>query len=300
MKKLIIIILLSILIIILINPLETMRAVDTSFNICIKNLFPTLFPFLLISNIMVNYGFIDICSQTGKKIMPKLFGINANGFYVVFMSMLSGSPSNAKYINQLLDKNLINNYEANQLLKFTQFVNPLFIIGTIGITYLHSPKLGMIILISHYLGNFIIGLTLKKKTNIANQNYITIDNNKSFFQILTQSINDTINTLMLILGVITSCLILITMINQILFLNPLCNGILEITQGIKYISSSHIDIFLKTIIITFFISFGGLSIHMQVMSILEDKKIRYLPYLFTRIIHGLISSIIVIILYIIL
>ena len=41
---------------------------------------------------------------------------------------------------------------------------------------------------------------------------------------------------------------------------------------------------------TFLISFGGFSIHMQVFSILSDYKIKYLPYLITRIMHGLISA----------
>ena len=45
----------------------------------------------------------------------------------------------------------------------------------------------------------------------------------------------------------------------------------------------------KTSIITFFLSFGGISIHMQVFSILKDYKLKYSNYLLARIFHGLIS-----------
>ena len=62
---------------------------------------------------------------------------------------------------------------------------------------------------------------------------------------------------------------------------------------------SNISEFLKVIIMTFIISFGGFSIHMQVMSILEKKEIRYLPYLKARLLHAIFSSVIAIILYII-
>lgn len=300
MKKLIILISIISLVIIILNPTDIINAIDLSFNICIKNLFPSIFPFLLISNIMTNYGFIEICSSIGKQFMPKLFKVNSNGFYVILMSMLSGSPSCAKYINQLLNNNLINTEEANQLLKFTHFINPLFIIGTIGITTLHSKQLGIIILISHYLGNLIISVISRKDNIIANNISISPNTNKPFMKILINSINDTISTLMLILGVVTTCLIFTTIINTIVSFNPIYNSILEITQGIKYISISNINTYLKTTLITFFISFGGLSIHMQVMSILEDKKIKYIPYLLSRLSHAIISSIIVSIIYIIL
>ena len=61
------------------------------------------------------------------------------------------------------------------------------------------------------------------------------------------------------------------------------------TQGIYYIASSNINIILKASIITFFLSFGGISIHMQVFSILKDYKLKYSNYLLARIFHGLIS-----------
>ena len=297
MKKTIITISILFLIIIFINPTNIISSVQLSFNICIKNLFPTLFPFLLLSNIMTNYGFIEICAKIGNIIIKKIFKINQNGFYVLIMSMLSGSPSNAKYINQLLEKKLINHYEANQLLTFTHCVNPLFIIGTIGITFLKSKTIGIIILISHYLGNIITGIIMRKKNIISDYKISSYNPNKSFIKVLTHSINDTINTLMLILGVVTTCLIFTTVVSSIIHINPIYSGILEITQGINYIYQSNLNIMIKTIFITFIISFGGLSIHMQVMSILENKKIRYLPYFIARLIHAILSSIIVFILY---
>ena len=39
------------------------------------------------------------------------------------------------------------------------------------------------------------------------------------------------------------------------------------------------------------ISFGGLSVHLQVMSILSNTKVKYLPFLFSRIIHAILSGI---------
>ena len=65
------------------------------------------------------------------------------------------------------------------------------------------------------------------------------------------------------------------------------------TQGIKYVSLLDISANLKSALITFFISFGGISIHLQIKSILSNTNVNYKNYLFARIIHASLSSIIV-------
>ena len=295
MKKYIIFILLLVLCLIMINSSQIIECIHESFKICIYNLFPALFPFLIITNLLSKYGFIEECMKIGKRIMPKLFKINASGFYVLIMSVLSGSPSSAKYISQLLNKNYINENDAINLLRCAHFINPLFIIGTIGIGIFHNLKLGIIILISHYLGNLIIGLNNNSLVPIEEK--IEINDNNDFVKNLTSSIYDTIDTLLLIMGVITSVFIITTIFNNTFHLNPIFNGLLEITNGIQQINKSSLSNIFKVVLITFFLSFGGLSIHMQVISIINNKKIKYLPYLLARIKHSIISSSIVVLLY---
>lgn len=277
------------------------NSVNLSFSLCINNLFPSLFPFMILSNILIEYGFVEITSELLKPVMHKIFKTHENGSFVLILSLISGSPSNAKYINELLNKKLITHKDAEKILLFTHFVNPLFIINTIGLTFLHHKKIGLIILISHYLGNLCVGLLFQNYHKNIFNNKINIKKafsslekeHKSFIIILTNSITSSINTLLIILGVITTCLIITSIIN----LNPLFNGFLEITQGLKYLSTTNHQLLFKTIFATFLISFGGLSIHAQVFSILSNKKIKYIPYLSARIIHGITSSAIVYILF---
>ena len=47
--------------------------------------------------------------------------------------------------------------EANKLIRFTHFSNPLFIINVIGTIIIGNKTLGILVLLSHYLSNFIIG-----------------------------------------------------------------------------------------------------------------------------------------------
>lgn len=295
MKKFIkLFIILLVIVFILINSLNIMESIRISFNICINNLFPSLIPFMLLSNILINYDFINDISDILKNLMKK-FKVNKNCSFIFIMSIISGTPSNAKYIKDLLDNNFININDAKKCLNFCHFTNPIFILGTIGYTFLHNKKLGLIILISHYLSSIIIGLFNKKDINNINLKNILKNKNKNFISILKESITSTTSTLLLILGIITTCLIITTILDNILNLNiniKFLYGLIEITQGLNYLSISNISITLKTIIASFLISFGGLCIHAQTFSILDNKKIRYIPYLTSRMIHGILSSII--------
>lgn len=294
MKKVLnIALLLFIILFMLFNSFDVMESIKLSFSICINKLFPSLIPFMLLSNILINYDFVYDISNIFENIMEKVFKVNKNCAFAYVMSILSGTPSNSKYLSDLYSKNLIDIYDIKKCLGFCHFTNPIFVLGTIGYTYLRDKKLGLIILLSHYLGSILIGI-FTRGINTKKDNKITpSQGKKNFFKIFNESIVSTTNTLILILGVITTCLIFTCIIDKIINLNndfKFLYGIIEITQGLNYLALSNINVTIKAVIATAIISFGGICIHMQVFSILDNKKIRYLPYLISRIKHAIISS----------
>ncbi|MCM1370528.1 MAG: hypothetical protein NC181_01360 [Clostridium sp.] len=273
-----------------------MNTIGFSIDIWKNNIFPSLFPFFVLSDLLINYGFIETTSKLFKPLM-KLFKIKSECAFIFVLSIFSGFPSNSKYTKELYDKGIINNYEATKILMCTHFSNPIFILGTI--TVFLNKKLAIIILISHYIGNLLIGIIFRNyhPSNYKNiNNEITKKETKNFIEVLTNSLIKTIDTLLLLLGIITTFLIITTVLDKNLNIPDIyqyiLNGIIEMTQGLKYVSDLNIDINIKAIIFTFFLSFGGICIHTQVKSILKGTDIKYLPYLLARITHGIISSLI--------
>ena len=103
-----------------------------------------------------------------------------------------------------------------------------------------------------------------------------------------------------VFATITFFLILLTIITNIFHLvepyNSIISGLIEMTSGLKYLHLTTLTLKTKIVISAFFISFGGLAIHGQILSILKDYDINYPLFFLARIIHGLISSLIVFIL----
>ena len=292
---------------VLIESADVLESVKFSFNIWENSIFPSLFPFFVIGNILIDLGFPKLLGTLLKDVMYKLFKINGTGAFIIILSILSGFPSSAKYTKELYLNGEINDKEATKLLTFTHFSNPLFILGTLSITFLNNKEIGMCILISHYIGNLFIGLIFrnyyiskKDTTKVSLKNAIISMNSsrtdKSFGQMLSNAITSSISTLLLILGTVTIFLVLTTLINNnlsvSLYYKSIINGIFEMTQGLKYLSMLKIPLYKQALFSVFFISFGGLSVHMQVLSIISDTKIKYFPYFISRILHASISTII--------
>lgn len=257
------------------------------------NIVPTLFPIYIITDLLANYNGFYYLSKLFGKFMEKVFKMKKETSFIFLLSIISGFPSNSKYIKMMLDNKTINIKEANKLLTFTHFSNPLFIIESIGINFLHNKKIGLLILVIHYITNIIIGFFYRNYYVNLDSIIILKKDKESFVNCLTNSIYKTIKILLLLFGIITFFMLITSILKTNLkinsfILNIIC-GLLEMTQGIYYIASSNINIILKASIITFFLSFGGISIHMQVFSILKDYNLKYSNYLLARIFHGLIS-----------
>lgn len=292
---------------VIINSDAVIDSARFSFTIWKDNIFPTLFPFFVASNLLIKYGFVELIGEFLKPLMSKLFKTNGESSFVLILSMLSGFPSSAKYTKELYDNGLINDKEASKLLTFTHYPNPLFVIGTVSISFLNNKIIGYFILLSIYVSNIIIGLIFRnyyvsKKDNSKISTKKAIYNmkerykkNKNFGVILTNTLIESINLLLLILGTISLFLIINKIITNIFSLNDfnkaILSGVLEMTGGLKYFSLLNIPLNIKATFSAMILAFGGLSVHTQVYSIIAETKIKYTPYLYARILHVVFSGV---------
>ena len=308
MKKiqsvLIMIILLFICFEVLTDSESILKSVIFSLNIFRNNIFPSLFPFFVLSSLLIKYGLPEFMSNIFRGVMGRIFKISGECSFIFFMSILSGNPACAKYTRELFLDGSINVYEATKILCFSSFTSPLFILGGLSIL-LNNSEVPILILICHYFGNIMVGILIrnyhpskiKEKSSLkkaVNEMHMKrISNKESFGTIITNSLVESINTLLLVLGVITLSLVITTIISNNLNLNStfqsVLNGFVEMTQGLKYISLEAIPLKLKCVLSVMILSFGGLSVHMQIMSILSDTDIKYLPFLASRVLASIIS-----------
>ena len=271
-------------------------SVNYALNIWVNNLIPTLFPFFIISDILINYNFTSYIPKIFKKLCKFLFNITDNMITILILSIISGFPSNARNTRTLYDKGIITLDEANHILIFSHFSNPLFILTTVAIFFFGDKNIGWFLLISHYLSNFLLGIMFRKYF-IHNDFFIrNEDKNIDFGSVLISSIKKSIDTILLICGIITVFMLLSSIIintfNFNIYNSMLIKGILEITIGIEALGKSNLPMIYKAVIASCFLAFGGFSVHMQVMSQITGTDIKYRYFFLGRLFQMILSGII--------
>lgn len=272
-------------------------SIISSLSIWLNTLVPSMFPMFILSDILINYNFTYYIPKKIISFFSKLFNVSPSLILVLFLSIISGFPSNARNIKLAYDKKMLSKNEAEHLLLFNHFANPLFVIGTIGTFFLNNNLYGIIILISHIFSNFIIGIIFRKKCNNTSTYSTTYESNcQSFGSVLSSSIKKSIDSLFMVAGTVTLFLILSTLITNIFSFNNvfsfLIQAILEMTMGLSSLANLNISDIYKVVLSSMIISFGGLSVHLQVISMLDNTDIKYSNYFKGRIYQMFISGII--------
>lgn len=255
-----------------------------------KNIVPNLLPMFIITSLIIESNLIiNICNIFGK-LFNKIFKCSNYGIFIYFLSLFTGSPSNAKYINDLVNNNLISNTLSDKLLLFTSNYNILLIYSLLTLYLSKSISIKIISII--IMSNLIVGLIFR------NMKYIDLKTNYIKRKInISKIIKDTIDTLLMILGTLIFFNIIINLLPiKNMLLKNILNGFLEITTGLKGLEYLNISTNIKILLSTMYLSFGGLSIHTQIKSILPDTN--YALFLKSRL-YAVVISIVLLTFFII-
>ena len=268
------------LILLFLDPSISKSSIETSFNIWLHSLFPSIFPMIIINDILINYNFGNIISSLFYPIINKVFKLSYQATYIFIMSLFIGTPTNACLLKEYLDKKLIDTDEANKLIYVLYFSNPLFLYNMLNLMFDNFTSIKIILY--HYISNSIILFFIRNKY-ISKNNVKTNCQRLPLGNVITLSSKKAINTLLTILGIISFYNLIISYIPNIF----LIKGFLEITNGLNHLVLN-INAYNKLYSIII-INFGGLSIYSQIKSILEDTHINFKNYFIGRFMQILIS-----------
>ncbi len=300
LKKIIPLLIITLLFIILFkNNYIIKRSINESINIWIINVFPSLFITFIINDIIINSSVLNNSFRIINNIINKIYTTNGNTSLILLLSILSGTPSSALIIKDMLNNNNIDINTANKLISFTYFSNPLFLFNILSLSFNKYNTIKIITI--HYISNLFIGLFFRRKKTINNNNNNYITTKQNILEEIPKAINKSINTLIMILGTITFYMIITNILTNYLDINnmfiTIIKGIFEITQGLTIINTINNKEIIKEIIAISIISFGGLSIHTQIKSVLYNTNISYSNFFIGRTLHVLISAILCIACY---
>lgn len=293
-------------------------ATKKGINLWANNVVPSIFPFLIAVDLLKQTNVIYFLSTYLDRFMRPLFNLPGIASFPFVMGFLSGYPVGAKIVSDLYSNAAFTKEEAERMLPLTNNSGPLFIVGTVGISFYSNTLIGIILLITHILSSITIGVInglfsrLKIINTYSNRSPIKLNKDNSISElgeILSNSIMNSIKTILLIGGFVTLFSVVIAILEKtkiIIFfsrlisstihcnsniVNALLSGIIEFTNGLSKLSTIHLkSISINIILSSIIIGFGGVSVTLQVSSIICKHHLSIKKYILSKIFQALVAS----------
>ncbi len=301
-------------------PKEMLDASFESVTLWFYMVFPSLFPFLVATDVLVRLGAADSAGRALQPLMTWVWGLPGISAFPFVLGLISGYPVGAKITATLFEEGAISPREAQHILSFCNNPGPLFVIGTVGTAMLKNPMYGYFILVCTFCSSIVSGILFRfllPKENHILRRFTTKPkkNTDSFGMLIGMSVKSSLNTVAQIGGFIilfgvflkaieqTQILVLIGhILSKLLPLSEeiityFISGLLEMTNGASLFSKLNCSTYQRIIGITMLLSFGGLSVLGQTLSILANTPIHTRTYVLSKIVNSIVAGLFAAILY---
>ncbi len=281
---------------------------DTTFQYAYEGLYqwaakmvPTLFPFMMISSIMV-YSGADL--ELGRMLslpLKRIYKYSTYGLYAIFMGFFCGFPMGAKVVSELCENKKLSKEEAVSLLGFCNNIGPAYFLGII-IPMLHACgyQNTLPFLFGMYGIPAVYGIFLSRrfaKTNAASVISKNAYQNEareklSLTGCLKKACMENTQSLILLGGYITftnAFRIFLDFFRLSDNMKRVLSSFLEIMGGVQTIYTGTLLPQEKVLWIMTALGFGGISCLIQTSSFLEKAKLPLSSYLKNKTVITLIS-----------
>lgn len=288
------IIFLLLFVLMLMYPAQSVYYAFTGLTLWFQKMIPSLFPFMILSGIMVRMNLTGYFGIVLSPILKPLFKVSKEGAYCIIMGFLCGFPMGARVISDLYANAKITKSEADYLLSFCNNIGPIYFTGFV------LPTLGLDAKFIYIFGMYglplIYGMILsglpRKKTIIEYDNTVSvkkeevINKDKSFLVHLDGAIQSAIESITKLGGYMVLFNLLNLIPAMILPQKSLifCNIILEITGGISRTGKA------SPLMILIMLPFGGFSCIAQTYSIINKTDLSIGRYFMHKSILTLITA----------
>ncbi|WP_211246762.1 nucleoside recognition domain-containing protein [Cohnella pontilimi] len=120
-------------------------------------LFPALFPFFVLSELLLGFGIVHLAGTLLDPLMKPLFRLPGAGAFVVSMGFASGYPVGAKLTSRLIEQKLVNREQGERLVEMTTTSDPIFLIGAVSVGFFGRPEAVPVLVLAHYGGALLLG-----------------------------------------------------------------------------------------------------------------------------------------------
>ncbi len=294
-------------------PEQAINAMRDGLKLCGNVILPSLFPFFVLSSLVVELGMSRYLGKLLEPVMAPLFRVNGNCAAALALGFVGGYPVGARTAIQIYENGQCSRTEAERMLAFCNNSGPAFILGVVGAGVFGSGGLGLLLCFTHLLASLCVGVLFRfykpqerpQLRRARGPQFQAASFSTAFTGSVTGALQSTLNICAFILfftvflrilayagiletlGRILSALLTPLGMDQT-WAEQLLIGLVEVSSGVSSLTKGTLSGRLS--MAAFMLGWAGVSVHCQVLAFLGDSGLSVRTYISGKLLHGGISA----------
>jgi sporulation integral membrane protein YlbJ len=261
------------------------EGVRSGLSLCFSSLITALFPFSVLTNVLMNCGGGITDGPRAEKRMKRLFRLPGETEPAVLLGLLGGFPLGAMIASDLCEKGRLTQEEAERTAALSNNAGPAFVIGAVGAGVFGSVRIGAALFLIQASSAMLCGILLRRDFNGKKViKHSAAPKTLLFSAAFSDALGKSAFSMLRICAIVVFFSALSSLLRAVLPLNRLpavvyacIYGALELTGGCFALTGIREELAFRAA--AAMLGWGGFCVHMQAMDAFSRAGISPLPYL---------------------
>lgn len=284
-------------------PAEAADAARGALALCFRSVLPSLFPFFVLSSLLVALGAANAFARVLRPVMRPLFGLSGAGALALALGLVGGYPVGARTAAELYRGGGLSKSEAETLLGFCNNAGPGFMLGVCGASALQNARAGAYLCLVHAAAALLAGILLCRAFPVHARGRAPervpcparVKNTapRSRAAAFTASVRDSFAAVWSVCGFVVIFAVILRFLTLLLPAGaenaawyPLPLGAVELTSGVLAVAPNRGGFVLCAVLL----GWGGASVHAQTLSVLEGSGLSAGRYFLGKALQAALSA----------
>lgn len=277
------------------------RHMTYGLRLCAVSVIPSLFPFMVISELIVSGGAVRLIGRLLARPFRFLFGIGKESSCALLLGLLCGFPVGTRCAVSLYRQGVIDKEELSHLLCFSNIPSSAFLISTVGTSLFGDHTFGVWLYVITVLSALLLGffdarLRKRKKRTQTMSVSLSVSNAappeaKGGIAVFTEAIGSSALAMVQICAFVVFFSVFVGALEHVLSglsLSPAAStllfGLFEMTGGVSRAASLASPA--GELLCVFFVGWSGISVHCQFMNLCNVPELSFRSYWLAKLAHG--------------
>lgn len=270
-------------------------------RLCARTVIPSLFPFLVLSELIVSGGIGGLLLKPFAGLLSRLFRLPPDGCCAMLLGMFCGFPVGARAAISAYDRGRLTRDEAERVICVSTEPSSAFLLNAVGVSLHGNRRYGSALLGITLLSALLIGLIAARIPSAGEPRPDAPDpvvepSGGSGARFFTDAIRQALNGMLTVSAYVVFfsafCGTLTAVVDrwhlpETLRATVFC--LTELSGGVS-VASALTPPRLSALFTAFAVGWSGLSVHCQVLSVCDGRGLRMRRYFFAKLIHGLLTA----------